>query len=302
MNVSRNLGGTFGISLVQTMLARREQVHQSQYVETLNPLNPELRERHRRAHACADGPGAVAGRRRAERRRRSSIGRLGQQAAMLSYIDVFHVLMIVVFCALPLVFLMQKPRESRRPPGGGGMRSARLLGLALRLRRLHGRAELQEAGYADAARDRIAERKRSAGSVPSRRCRSLAMVDACSTTRNCKACRPGAEIQPRSSDRRVARARGARAGDHRGRRGPAAGQRQRHRGASSIPAVAIRSAGLDGARARPPAGRHRHQALFGGLRRDAGRSMCSAACAAASRRQAPTPKPRSGRCATARSR
>jgi DHA2 family multidrug resistance protein len=36
---------------------------------------------------------------------------LGQQAAMLSYIDVFHVLMLVVFAALPLVLLMQKPNK-----------------------------------------------------------------------------------------------------------------------------------------------------------------------------------------------
>jgi DHA2 family multidrug resistance protein len=40
---------------------------------------------------------------------------LQQQAAMLSYIDVFHTLMIIVFCAVPLVFLMQKPKV-----GGGG--------------------------------------------------------------------------------------------------------------------------------------------------------------------------------------
>jgi DHA2 family multidrug resistance protein len=40
MNVSRNLGGTFGISFVQTFLARRSQAHQAQYVEALNPLNP----------------------------------------------------------------------------------------------------------------------------------------------------------------------------------------------------------------------------------------------------------------------
>ena len=40
MNVSRNLGGTFGISIVQTLLARRGQVHQAQFVEGLNPLNP----------------------------------------------------------------------------------------------------------------------------------------------------------------------------------------------------------------------------------------------------------------------
>jgi DHA2 family multidrug resistance protein len=32
MNMSRNMGGTFGISFVQTMLARRAQVHQAQYV------------------------------------------------------------------------------------------------------------------------------------------------------------------------------------------------------------------------------------------------------------------------------
>src|SRR6202012_1752371 len=40
MNVSRNLGGTFGISFVQNLLATREQVHQAQYVERLNGLNP----------------------------------------------------------------------------------------------------------------------------------------------------------------------------------------------------------------------------------------------------------------------
>jgi hypothetical protein len=34
-----------------------------------------------------------------------------QQAQMLSYIDVFHVLMWVVFGALPLVLLMQKPKR-----------------------------------------------------------------------------------------------------------------------------------------------------------------------------------------------
>lgn len=40
LNAARNLGGTFGISLVQTMLARESQIHQARYAETLNPLNP----------------------------------------------------------------------------------------------------------------------------------------------------------------------------------------------------------------------------------------------------------------------
>ncbi|MBV9990330.1 MAG: DHA2 family efflux MFS transporter permease subunit [Alphaproteobacteria bacterium] len=109
MNVSRNLGGTFGISLVQTMLAQRAQVHQAQYVEQLNPLNPNYvaaigRATHAlTAHGMAQAEAARAAAAHLYRA-------LGQQASMLAYIDVFHTLMIVVFCALPLVLLMQKPK------------------------------------------------------------------------------------------------------------------------------------------------------------------------------------------------
>jgi DHA2 family multidrug resistance protein len=108
MNVSRNLGGTFGISLVQTMLARQGQVHQAQYVETLNPLNPNYAAGiSRMAHALtANGvPQAQAARAATAQLYRT----LGQQSAMLSYIDVFHVLMWVVFAVLPLVLLLRKP-------------------------------------------------------------------------------------------------------------------------------------------------------------------------------------------------
>jgi DHA2 family multidrug resistance protein len=115
MNVSRNLGGTFGISLVQTMLARQAQVHQSQYVETLNPLNPNYASGiARMAHQLmANGmPQAQATKAATAQLYRG----LGQQAQMLSYIDVFQVLMWIVFAVLPLVLLLKKPER-----GGGGM-------------------------------------------------------------------------------------------------------------------------------------------------------------------------------------
>ena len=113
MNVSRNLGGTLGICMAQTMLARRAQVHQAQYVEGLNPLNPNYVQATRNlthglmAHGLSQGEatraaGAVI------------YQSLGRQANMLSYIDVFHVLMWVVFACLPLVLLM------RAPKAGGG--------------------------------------------------------------------------------------------------------------------------------------------------------------------------------------
>ncbi len=111
LNVARNLGGTSGISTVQTMLARREQFHQARLVETLNPLNPNYAQGLRQTaqvlgaagQGAASAPGAAT----------ALIYRaLGQQAAMLSYIDVFHTLMIVVFAAIPLLLILQGGRSA----------------------------------------------------------------------------------------------------------------------------------------------------------------------------------------------
>jgi DHA2 family multidrug resistance protein len=108
MNVSRNLGGTFGISLVQTLLAQRSQIHQAQYVETLNPLNPNY------THAVQQITHALVSHGMAQAQAsKVAVGllyrQLGQQANMLSYVDAFHILMIIIACALPLIFLMQGP-------------------------------------------------------------------------------------------------------------------------------------------------------------------------------------------------
>jgi DHA2 family multidrug resistance protein len=106
MNVARNLGGTIGISTVQTMLAQRSQFHQARLVETMSPLNPNY------ANAVAGAGQALAAHGQpqvdAMREATALIYRgLGQQAQMLSYVDVFHTLMLVVFGVIPLLFLMQ---------------------------------------------------------------------------------------------------------------------------------------------------------------------------------------------------
>ena len=106
MNVARNLGGTIGISSAQTMLAQRQQVHQSQLVESLNPLNPDYTMALKNAaHVLTSfgQPQAQSTQEASAQLYRA----LGQQAQMLSYIDVFHTLMLVVFGALPLLLLMQ---------------------------------------------------------------------------------------------------------------------------------------------------------------------------------------------------
>jgi DHA2 family multidrug resistance protein len=108
INMTRNLGGTFGISLVQTMLVRREQVHQSHYVETLNPLNHEYTSAIAQiTHALMNHGMSQAQASKAAVAQLYKM--LGQQVSMLSYIDVFHLLMVMVLAVIPLVLLMQKP-------------------------------------------------------------------------------------------------------------------------------------------------------------------------------------------------
>jgi DHA2 family multidrug resistance protein len=106
MNVARNLGGTIGISSAQTLLAQRSQFHQARLVETLNPLNPNyVNGIQQTAHALM---GAGATKAEATTQATALLYRsLGQQAQMLSYVDVFHSLMWVVFGSIPLLLLMR---------------------------------------------------------------------------------------------------------------------------------------------------------------------------------------------------
>ena len=110
MNVSCNLGGTVGISFVQTMLARRSQYHQARYAETLNPMNPNYTAavRHVTAvlghpHMAQTGAGKAA--------MVALYHSLQSQASILSYIDVFYVLEWVVIAAIPLVIFIRKPAK-----------------------------------------------------------------------------------------------------------------------------------------------------------------------------------------------
>jgi DHA2 family multidrug resistance protein len=113
MNVARNLGGTLGISTVQTMLAQRGQFHQARLVETLSPLNPNY------ANGIAGSAQGVASQTAssmdANQQALALLYRsLGQQAQMLSYVDVFRVLAIGVFAAIPLLLLMQGGKAGAR--------------------------------------------------------------------------------------------------------------------------------------------------------------------------------------------
>jgi len=116
MNVARNLGGTLGISSVQTMLAQRSQWHQARLVESLNPLNPNYVQGLDQTTRALNGAGQAGPGVSTEALAQIYAG-LGRQSQMLAYIDVFHVLMLVVFGAIPLLLLMQGPKGGQAPGG-----------------------------------------------------------------------------------------------------------------------------------------------------------------------------------------
>jgi DHA2 family multidrug resistance protein len=114
MNVARNLGGTIGIAMVETILSRRQQFHQARLTELANPLHPNYAAGLARiTHTLVSHgqPAAAAGQEGVG----MLYGSLQRQSAMLSYIDGFHVLMVMVFLAIPLLLFMRAPAKSRTP-------------------------------------------------------------------------------------------------------------------------------------------------------------------------------------------
>jgi len=112
LNVARNLGGSIGISMSQSMLAGAIQRHQSELVEPLNPLNPNYND------WLAGAKGALAGIGDPTMLPQAVLfSQVQRQAAMLGFLDVFRSLMVLILVLTPCVLLMRSGKGS----GGGGM-------------------------------------------------------------------------------------------------------------------------------------------------------------------------------------
>ncbi len=113
LNVARNLGGTMGISLSQTLLSNGLQKHQSELVNTLNPLDPNYNEwiaTAGRTFAGQGDPGTLP--------LAVLYSQMQRQATMLAFLDVFRTLMIVVLVVAPLVLVMRANKTRQAPQGG----------------------------------------------------------------------------------------------------------------------------------------------------------------------------------------
>ena len=103
LNVARNLGGSICISVAQAMLIARGQINQSYIVDNLNPLNPNytqgLSQLNQEIGTVSSGGGENL---------RELYSQVQTQAMTLSYLDVFHVLMIFVLIIIPLALFLRQ--------------------------------------------------------------------------------------------------------------------------------------------------------------------------------------------------
>jgi len=109
-NLMRNIGGSVGIALVNTLLARRTQFHQYRLVGNVSNYNPAYQRWLNAVIAglMAKGQSYLSAQKQALGIVYAAVIR---QATMMSFIDVFWLLGVVMIALLPLVFIM------RRPPG-----------------------------------------------------------------------------------------------------------------------------------------------------------------------------------------
>ena len=107
-NLMRNVGGSIGISVVNTILARHEQVHRNYLVYAITNTSHTFRQQYQAVWAFVSHQNglATAGRQAYKILERS----LDQQAALLSYVDDFRYIAFLCFLCAPIAFAMKRVR------------------------------------------------------------------------------------------------------------------------------------------------------------------------------------------------
>jgi DHA2 family multidrug resistance protein len=110
-NLLRNMGGSIGISTIDTLIARHEQMRQAELVGRVTPSSAQLRQllpQLRSLLSPSSGPVLAT-----ERAYGMVMEILQRQAAVLSYVDVFRYIGLASFICVPAIFLLRRIRFRR---------------------------------------------------------------------------------------------------------------------------------------------------------------------------------------------
>lgn len=114
-NLMRNIGGSIGIAMTGTMLARQQQVHVNVLGSHVDPYSPAARSMlaSLRAAFMAQGIDAYTA---TERAYAAVFGMVQRQAAIVTFVEIFRMLGFIFLLLIPLTLLMKRP-TGRGPMG-----------------------------------------------------------------------------------------------------------------------------------------------------------------------------------------
>jgi DHA2 family multidrug resistance protein len=114
----RQLGGSFGVALISTVMARRNQFHRMDLVSKLNVNDPIVQQRILGMQQSLIAKG-VAPNVALKTAYAAMDGTITAQAGILSYMDVFLYLGYLFLICIPFILMVKKSQGP--PPAGAGM-------------------------------------------------------------------------------------------------------------------------------------------------------------------------------------
>lgn len=116
-NLTRQLGGSIGIAILTTLLEQREAFHRAMLLEHLTPYDLSTDERLNLLTGALQGRGmdAVTAHQQALALMSQMVS---QQAAVLSFADIFQLVGVAFLCSLPLLLFLGKGGAGAKAPVG----------------------------------------------------------------------------------------------------------------------------------------------------------------------------------------
>jgi MFS transporter, DHA2 family, multidrug resistance protein len=111
-NLMRNLGGSVGIAVTGTLLARNQQAYVNILGANVDPYSAASTRAFEAARAAFIAAGADVTT-ATQRAYASLFGAVQQQAYMVSFVLVFRLLGVIFLLLIPLILLMKRPRGGR---------------------------------------------------------------------------------------------------------------------------------------------------------------------------------------------
>ena len=109
-NLMRNVGGSIGISMMTTLLARHAQAHQAILAQHVSPYDAEAAQRLRElSDYFAPRVGPQAAESAAQAALYATVVRL---AMLLAFVDNFRLMAVLALCCVPIVWLLRRASPS----------------------------------------------------------------------------------------------------------------------------------------------------------------------------------------------